>query len=53
MNRRAVGIWMRRLRRAGDELRAELERDRALLENEREMRASLLSEASDNKPEGQ
>ncbi len=32
-------------------LRAELERDRALLENERETRASLLSEASDNEPE--
>jgi len=36
-----------------DELRAELEQDRALLESEREMRANLLSEASDNKPEGQ
>jgi len=36
-----------------DELRAELERDRALLENEREMQASLLSEASDNKLKGQ
>jgi len=36
-----------------DELRAELERDRALLENERETRANLLSEVSDNKPECQ
>lgn len=36
-----------------EELRAELERDRALLENEREMQASLLSDASDNKLKGQ
>lgn len=32
-----------------DELRAELERDRAMLESAREMRTSLLSELKDNK----
>jgi hypothetical protein len=32
-----------------DELRTELERDRAMLESAREMRASLLSESKDNK----
>lgn len=38
---------------ASSMLRAELERDRALLENEREMQVSLLSEATDNKLKGQ